>query len=315
MSFERVSFAQRNKALAAMPFLAGLLILAAVCMPNLKSVSQLPVRRPQEPVTLATPVQQFEISSRNTRASFLGAASASGAAVSNRKIVQTGSVELTVKDPKDSAEKVRSLVQSLGGYVEASQIEGQKEVTATVTIRVPASRLDEAKADLGELALHVDNEKTNAQDVSRQYVDTEARLRNLRAQEGQYLQIMKSAVKVQDMLDVSEHLSQVRGEIEQEQADFQILSKQIEMATLVISLKSAIAPVTFGLNWRPLYQLKLASQQALDGIAEYASTMMSVLLYLPVLLLWGVTILLAVAAGWRILRWTVRTFFRTPAAV
>lgn len=190
-------------------------------------------------------------------------------------------------------------------------------MNATLTIRVPASRLEDAKANLKKLALYVENEKSTAQDVTRQYVDTDARLRNLRAQESQYLQIMKSAVKVQDMLDVSEHLSAVRGEIEQQQAEFQKLSTQIEMATLVVSLRPQIDTAAFGLNWRPLYQLKIAVRQALDGLADYASTMASIVLYLPVLLLWGATILLGAVVGWRIVRWTFLTFFAAakPAVV
>lgn len=60
------------------------------------------------------------------------------------------------------------------------------------------------------MAVKVNSEKTDAQDVTKQYVDLEARIRNLRAQEAQYLEIMRSAKKVQDMLDVSEKLSEVR---------------------------------------------------------------------------------------------------------
>lgn len=119
------------------------------------------------------------------------------------------------------------------------------------------------------------------------------------------------------MLDVSEHLSAVRGEIEQQQAEFQKLSTQIEMATLVVSLRPQIDTAAFGLNWRPLYQLKIAVRQALDGLADYASTMASIVLYLPVLLLWGATILLGAVVGWRIVRWTFLTFFAAakPAVV
>ncbi len=308
-----LSWAQRNKLLAAMPVLAGLLILAVI-IPNLLR-TRVPVGTAQEYVRQKDQDQRFELAGqRAINSAFLASpAQSTSANVSDRKIVHTGSVELTVKDPKDSAQQVRTLAEELGGYVEASEIAGQESVNATLTIRVPATRLEDAKAELTKLALHVDNEKSNAQDVTRQYVDTEARLRNLRAQEAQYLLIMKSAVKVQDMLDVSEHLSQIRGEIEQQQAEFQTLSKQIEMASLVISLRSQVDTAVFGLNWRPLYQLKLATRQALDGLGAYASTMVSIVLYLPVLLLWGATILFGAVVSWRILRWTVRTFFARPA--
>ena len=318
MSTIGLSWAQQNKILVAMPVLAGLLILAAICTPNLLR-TRVPVEKAREYARKVDENQRFEKAGKNAIGeTFLAAPSASTASSApDRKIVQTSSVELTVQDPKDSYDKIRSFVEALGGYVESSEITGEQNVNATLTIRVPASRLEDAKADLRKLALQVDSEKSNAQDVTRQYVDTDARLRNLRAQEAQYLLIMKSAVKVQDMLDVSEHLSEVRGEIEQQQAEFQTFSKQIEMATIVVSLRSQIDTAVFGLNWRPLYQLKVAARQALDGIADYASTMASAILYLPVLFLWGVTSLFAAVAGWRVVRWAVRIFFTQskPATV
>jgi hypothetical protein len=310
MSTMGLSWIQGNKVLAVLPFLAGLLILAAICTPNLLR-SRVPADVAREYVRQVDENKRFEQAGKNAiNATFLAATSASTvSSAPDRKIVQTSSVELTVQDPKYSYDKIRSFVEPLGGYVESSEITGEQNVNATLTLRVPALRLEDAKANLRKLALHVDNEKSNAQDVTKQYVDTDARLRNLRAEESQYLLIMKSAVKVQDMLDVSEHLSQVRGEIEQQQAEFQALSKQIEMATIVVSLRPQIDTAVFGLNWRPLYQLKLAARQGLDGLAEYASTMASVILYLPVLLLWGATFLFGAVVGWRVLRWTLRTFF------
>jgi hypothetical protein len=143
-------------------------------------------------------------------------------------------------------------------------------------------------------------------------VGLEARIRNLQAQEAQYLEIMRSARKVQDMLDVSEKLSEVRGEIEQQQAEFEALSKQIEMVSIAISLRAQAKPESFGLNWQPLRQLQIASRYALEGIADYASVMVAAILYLPVILLWAGTVILATALGWRALRWVARVFFAFP---
>src|SRR4029077_20566594 len=95
------------------------------------------------------------------------------------KIVRTSSMELTVTSPAEAAEKVRAFAESLGGYVESAQISSSEGTpTATLTIRVPAAHFEDAKANLRSIAAHVDSEKTDAQDVTKQYVDTEARIRN-----------------------------------------------------------------------------------------------------------------------------------------
>jgi Domain of unknown function (DUF4349) len=235
-------------------------------------------------------------------------------AATARKLVRTGALELTVKSPADAAEQIRHMAESMGGYLETAQIGGTKDApTADITIRVPTAHFEDAKAGIRKLAARVESEKTDAQDVTRQYVDIEARLRNFRAEEAQYLTIMKSAYKVDDLLEVSEKLSDVRGQIEQQQAEFQTLSKQIETVAITISLRALADAQVFGLNWRPLYQLKVAARDGLDAMADYTSTMVAVLFYVPVALAWSFTLLFAALIGWRLFRWTRRRFFDWPS--
>ena len=233
-----------------------------------------------------------------------------------RKMVRTGALELIVINPADAAEQIRLMAESMGGHLEAAQIGGTKEApTAALTIRVPATLFEDAKAGIRKLAARVENEKTDAQDVTRQYVDMEARLRNLRAEEAQYLAIMKSAYKVDDLIEVSQKVSEVRGEIEQQQAEFQTLSKQVETVAITVSLRAVADAQVFGLTWRPLYQLKVAARDGLDALADYASAMTAILCYVPVILAWSLTILFTGVLGWRLLRWGNRRFVAAQAAV
>jgi hypothetical protein len=160
-----------------------------------------------------------------------------------------------------------------------------------------------------KLALHTENERIDAQDVTRQYVDQDASLRNLRAEEAQYLTILKQATTVKDMLAVSEKLSEVRGEIEQQEAEFHSLSRQIETVSIAISLRTQAEERAFGLNWRPLYQVQLALRDGLESIANYASVMVGILFYLPATLLWVATIAIAALSSWRIARWAGQRWF------
>jgi hypothetical protein len=229
-------------------------------------------------------------------------------ASTDRKIVRTSSLELIVQHPAETTEKIRALAEAMGGFLVSSETHGGQDASS-LTIRVPASRFEEARAEIRKLGLRIENEKIEAQDVTRQYVDQDASLRNLRAQETQYLAIMKRAYTVKETLEVSEKLSEVRGQIEQQQAEFDALSKQIETVAITISLRAEAEAQVFGLHWRPLYQLKLALRDGLDGIADYGVAMTSVVFYLPTVLLWLGTILLGAALGWRILRWAGRRLF------
>ena len=227
-----------------------------------------------------------------------------------RKIIRTSSIQMVVQHPAETADQISSLADSLGGYLVSADGGGQNAVSGTLTIRVPATRFEEARGQIRKMGLRVESEKIEAQDVSRQYVDQDASLRNLRAEESQYLAILRQANTVKDMLAVTEHLSEVRGQIEQQQAEFNALSRQIETVALTISLKTEPEPPSaFGLNWHPVYQLKLALRDGFESLATYATAMATVLFYLPALLLWVGTILIGMMTSWKILRWAGRRWF------
>lgn len=228
----------------------------------------------------------------------------------DRKTIRTGSLDLIVKNPRDSSEKIRAIAERAGGFLVSSELYGNEEdSSASVTVRVPGVRFEETRAAIRRLGLRVEGDKLDGEDVTKQYVDQSARLRNLRAQETQYLGILKQAKTVKDTIEVSDKLNEVRGEIERQQAEFNALSKQIETVALSITLRAEADTQVFGLHWRPLYQLKYAAREGIDSIGDYAAKIVAFLFYLPTVLLWLATILIIAAVGWRLLRWAGRLLF------
>jgi hypothetical protein len=228
----------------------------------------------------------------------------------DRKLVRTASIDLLVKHPAEAAEKIRSLTERVGGFLVKSQTNGAQDATnASLVIRVPVAHYSEAAVEIRSLGIRVESEQMEAEDVTRHYVDQQAHLRNLRAQETQYLNILKQAKTVKDTLAVSEKLNGVRGEIEQQQAEFEALSKQVENVAISVSLHSEREATVFGVRWRPLYELKLAMAGGLEGLADYATSILSFVFYLPAILLWLVTILVGASLGWKALRLGVRVLF------
>ena len=117
-------------------------------------------------------------------------------ASADRKVVRTSSMELVVRKPADSAEQIRTLAERMGGFLLSSEVRGDSDVSGgSLTVRVPASRFEEARAEIRKLALRIESEKIEAEDVTRQYVDQESNLRNLKAEEAQYLTILKQVTR------------------------------------------------------------------------------------------------------------------------
>lgn len=232
-----------------------------------------------------------------------------------RKIVRTSSIALIVEKPADAAGKIQQLAEGAGGFLVNWEANGAQEATsASLMIRVPVSKFESTRTAIRSLAQRVENERVEAEDASTQYVDDQSRLRNLRAQETQYLAILRQARSVKDTLEVSDKLNQVRGEIERQQSEFNTLSKQVELVAISVSLRKETEAQVFGLPWRPLYEVKLAARMGLEGLIDYSTSILSFFFYLPAILLWMATILAGAAIGWRVLRWAGRQLFVARAS-
>jgi Domain of unknown function (DUF4349) len=229
----------------------------------------------------------------------------------DRQIIRSGTLEIIVTDPLQAAEQLRDLATQFSGFVVSSKVNGSdKRVrSAEVIMRIPAEHLDEARARMRAIAKAVEEDTIEARDVTREYVDQEAKLRNFRAEEAQYLAILKRATGVKDVLDVSSKLADVRGRSDELEADLRFLRHQVEMSLLTANITAMAQAQVFGIRWRPLYKVKLALRGALSAMADYGDSMVELFLNSPVLAIWGFTIVALVKVGWMVLRRIVLLFF------
>ena len=162
--------------------------------------------------------------------------------LAERKIVKTGEITVEVPAVAAAVGELRAMALSLDGYVSDSRTGGDDEA-ATVTLRVPADRFDEALDRLHAMDGEVRVEATRDEDVTSSVVDLEARIRNLQASEQQYRLLVQRAEKVDDVLAVQSRLDQVRGEIEQLTAQLTQLNGLAALSTLTVTLVPASTPV------------------------------------------------------------------------
>ncbi len=154
-----------------------------------------------------------------------------------RKIIKTGYITLEVEDIVESMDKVAEVADELDGYVVSSnKYEHERGISGSVAIRVPADKFELAFQVLRALAIEVPQESTQATDVTEEYIDLEARLRNLEATEAQYLELLEKATTVEEMLQVQRALSDVRGQIEQIEGRMQYLERSSDMSLIEVSL-------------------------------------------------------------------------------
>jgi len=159
-----------------------------------------------------------------------------------RQIVKTGEITLEVDNVANALARVRAMAVELGGYVGGAQA-GTLDQSATVMLRIPAPRFDDALTRLHEIGSKVLVEATHEEDVTAAVVDLEARLKNLRASEAQYRVLVARATKIEDILAVQSRLDEVQGQIEQLSAQLKQLSNQADLSTLTVTLQPRAQPI------------------------------------------------------------------------
>jgi len=155
-------------------------------------------------------------------------------------------MSLVVEDVARSIDQISDLAKSLDGYVVTSGVWRNNEtINGSISIRVPVESFDATIIALRGLASKVTSETTSSEDVTEEYVDLDAKLRNLQATEEQLLRIMEKAEKIEDVLAVQRELTQVRGEIEQTQGRMQYLERTSSSSLIEINLQEAKLSLKF----------------------------------------------------------------------
>ncbi len=164
----------------------------------------------------------------------------------DRMIVRTANMQLVVDDVRNTIDKITDLAQDLEGYVvnSSSWKEGERLV-GQITVRVPSSDFNYAMGVLRGMAVEVNSETTSSQDVTEEYIDLEAQLRNLEATEAQLLKLMEKAVKVEDILNVQRELSRVQQDIERTKGRMQYLERTSAMSLIQVLLEQSKLEVRF----------------------------------------------------------------------
>jgi hypothetical protein len=158
--------------------------------------------------------------------------------LSKRKIVYRADVDLVVEQFDPLPEQIEAAVKQHGGFVSASNITGSpgSPRSGRWTIRVPVDRFVEFLAAVRQLG-EVRSINSTSDDVTAEYYDIEARIRNKQQEEERLLKLLADATgKLAEILAVERELSRVRGEIEQAQGRLRMLKDVTELTTVTVSV-------------------------------------------------------------------------------
>jgi hypothetical protein len=153
-------------------------------------------------------------------------------------IEQTASITILASNYDQASKAVEQITTQHGGYVQDMNANTETGVARSfsATLRVPEKQLDSFLSSLGRLG-HVDQESRSNQEITDQYIDLTARLRNARAEQQRILEILKTRTgKLSDVLQTERELARVGGDIESMEGQRTYMEHEVSYATVQVQL-------------------------------------------------------------------------------
>ena len=221
-----------------------------------------------------------------------------------KKIIKTADVRMQVDDYAASRRAIDGHVAAQDAYI-ASENENNNGHTLenTLVIRVEAERFDALLAALAGEASYLHTKSVNARDVTEEYVDVAARLRTRREVEARYIDILRQARTIPDVLAVERELRGLCEEIESAEGRLKYLNDQVGYSTIRLTVyqKLAFAPAPGeGIGSRLLTALR-------EGWAGLVA------LFVGLVYIWPFWVLVGVIV-WLLVRYRRRCLARRAAA-
>lgn len=197
-----------------------------------------------------------------------------------RKVVSTAALEIRVKSAAGAADELSGLAVSVGGFVQSSSTMVMENGghSATLILRVPADKFQGFLTAAGQTG-KILRKEASGRDVTEEYVDLQARLRNWENQERQLNLIMSRAKTVGEVLAVQDKLGTVREAIEQIQGKIKYYDYNVALATVAVSLHEGGRPAAtpwiveeLAMLGRTLYGSFRGLLQALLALAPWVLT-------------------------------------------
>jgi hypothetical protein len=225
----------------------------------------------------------------------------------DRKIIRNANLTLEVASPSEVQPKIVSIAEAHQGFVVTSEAtqrtvddKTKPEITVNLIVRVPASQFNQVMEEVRAVGTRKIQEKVTGQDVTEEFMDLEARIKNQKALELQFIEIMKRAGKVDDALSVQRELAEVRTEIEKLEGRRRFLENQASLSTINITLQPPTQIVNATGFW---YSVRTAFSDGVDVATEIILFLIRAIIALaPILVLVVLPLALLAKLGIRIVR-------------
>lgn len=165
--------------------------------------------------------------------------------IGQRKIIQNAEITIEVDLLEEKVRQIEKYIGEYGGYLGESNIyrNSSSYLWAHMVLRIPSANFDEFLNKLENLG-NVKSRRIYRDDVTTSFIDMEARLRVLKAEEESLLGILEKADNIENVLNIRKELRSLRSDIEALEGELKYLTDRIDYSTINLQLSQPRNPET-----------------------------------------------------------------------
>jgi len=234
-----------------------------------------------------------------------------------RIVIQNADLSIVVIDPEAKLDEIAKMAEGMGGFVVSKNVyqtytsNNLQVPEGNITVRVPAEKLDEALEKIKADAVEVQNEDRSGQDVTRDYVDLQSRLKTHEQAAEQLSKILEEKTESAEVIDVFNQLVYHREQIEmlKGQINYYEEAAALSAVSVHVSAEETLQPLEIA-GWRPAG----VARDALQTLINFFQGFVNFLIWLIILIIpAGILILALLWVVWRIFRFVWRKLFPRKA--
>lgn len=159
----------------------------------------------------------------------------------NKKIIKTASLNVEIKDYSKFNKLVHNSVDQFGGYIaEEQQTQNDYKIENIITIKVPVDQFQKAVDFFTSGDGKINEKKITSEDVTSQYVDTKSRMEAKKQVRLRYLDLLKQAKNMEEVLQVQNEINSIQEEIESTAGRINYLSNASAMSTINLTFYQVV---------------------------------------------------------------------------
>ncbi|HLX93265.1 MAG TPA: DUF4349 domain-containing protein [Puia sp.] len=195
----------------------------------------------------------------------------------DKKIIKTAELSLEVKDYNDFNARVHAAVRQFGGYVsQEEQEQSAYQIENKVSIKVPVDQFDDAVSNLSSGSNKIVERKITSEDVTSEVVDTKSRIEAKKEVRLRYLELLKQARNMQDILAVQSEINNIQEQLESAAGRMAYLGHLSAFSTINLTFYQITDATAINEKEPPyLYQIREAFSGGLKWIGELILVLVS----------------------------------------